>query len=132
MIHRLAPLAASFSALLIVYFVGVVFFFEPVLAADTPRAPLAHPAVGLFLSTFAYIVLFEWVRRQMGSALKAALAIAASQFLLVDFDFVLSGNRGFKAAGASAILLLVGWVAVGVAYNLVALSRSRIQSGLAE
>lgn len=132
MTHRLAPLAAAFLALLIVYFVGVWFFFEPILAADTPGAPLVHPAVGVPLSILSQIVLFEWVRRQMASALKAAFAVAASQFLLVDFDFVLSGKRGLETAGASAALLLVGWAAVVVVYNLVAGSQSRAQSGPGE
>ncbi|MEZ5312727.1 MAG: hypothetical protein R2862_03280 [Thermoanaerobaculia bacterium] len=53
----------------------------------------------------------------MGNAMKAAVAIALAQLLLVDVDFVLSGERGAAAGAASALLLLVSWTATGFVYG---------------
>jgi O-antigen/teichoic acid export membrane protein len=122
--NRLIPLVAAFVALLVVYFVGVVFFFEPILASDRPGAAPVHPAIALVLTTLAFIAFFEWVRRHMGSAVKAAIAVAIPQFLLVNFDYVLTGKRGLATAGASTVLLFAGWAAAALAYRAVA-ERSR-------
>lgn len=117
--RRLLPTVAAFITLVLVYFVGVVFFLDPVLEADAPNETLVHPGVALLIASLAYIAFFEWMRSAMGNATKAALAIAISQFLLVDFDYVLSGKRGIEAAAASAVLLLVAWISVALVYNSV-------------
>jgi O-antigen/teichoic acid export membrane protein len=126
--HRLIPLVAAFLALLVVYFVGVVFFFEPILAADQPGGALVHPAIALLLTTLSFIAFFEWVRRHMRSVVKAAIAVAVPQFLLVNFDYVLTGKRGLATAGASTVLLFTGWAAAALAYRAVA-TRSRPEDG---
>jgi hypothetical protein len=76
------------------------------------------PAAAGFL---AYIVLsvllLDWVTRQIGRPVKAALVIAASQIILVSVDFVLRGERGLATGAASAVLILVTWTAMGAVYG---------------
>ncbi len=45
------------------------------------------------------------------------MIIALSQILLVDVYYVLNGQRTMMVAGASAVVLLVGWVAGGMVYG---------------
>ena len=81
---------------------------------------MAHPAVGLFVYVFLTVMLFDWVARQMGNAYKAAFVVGASQFLLVNVDFVLSGKRGLMTAGASTILIVLTWGSVAFVYSYFA------------
>ena len=111
---------ASVVALLtlaVCYFLGVVFFYEPIAASDAAAGPLVPQPVAFAVSIVLYIGLFVWVADQMGNGLKAALTVALSQFLLVNVDNVLAGKRGIATAGASTLLLLVSWTAVGLVYD---------------
>jgi hypothetical protein len=40
-------------------------------------------------------------------------------FILVDVDFVLTGERGVTTGAASAVLILVTWSLMGVVYGAV-------------
>jgi len=111
------PALVAFLTLSVLYLVGVLFFFGPIAAADAPGDPLVPRVVGFLVSTALYVALFIWVSREMGTPLKAAMVVALSQLLLVDVDYLLSGERGLAAAGASAILLLVSWGATGWVYG---------------
>jgi len=62
---------------------------------------MVHPAVGLLVYVSLSVALFVWVARQLGNPYKAAFVIGASQFVLVNVDFVLRGDRGLMTAGAS-------------------------------
>ena len=59
-------------------------------------------ALGFVVSMVLLVLFFDWVSRQMGHPMKAALTVAISQMLLVDVDYVLSGKRGLAAGAASA------------------------------
>ncbi|MGE0640788.1 MAG: hypothetical protein AB7G12_16405 [Thermoanaerobaculia bacterium] len=115
--RRLLPAVAAFVVLAACFLAGVLFFLRPILDADSPGGPLVPRGAGFFLSILLYILLYVWVEKQMGDAMKAAVAIALAQLLLVDVDFVLSGERGVAAGAASALLLLVSWTATGFVYG---------------
>lgn len=114
---RPIPVLAAFLTLAITYFVGVVFFFAPIAEAEVLGDPLVPQVVAFLVSTVLYIGLFVWTAEQTRSALKAAFIIAASQFLLVNVDYLLSGKRTLAVAAASTVLLAVSWTAVGLVYR---------------
>ena len=75
------------------------FSFGHMFAAEAPnREPLVLPIVGFAISNGLYGLFFSWVAEQMGHPVKAALTVAISQLLLVDVDYVLSGDRGVVGA----------------------------------
>lgn len=78
---------------------------------------LLHPAIGICVYFSLSIALFDWLVRQLGNAYKAAFVIAASQFVLVNVDFVIRGERGLMTAGASTVLMIVTWAAAAIAYK---------------
>jgi hypothetical protein len=114
---------AAFVASCVVTLVGVKFFFGPIAESDAPSGPLLSPAVGFFIYVSISIALFDWVARQLQNAYKAAFIIGASQFILVNIDFVLRGERGLTTAAASTALLVVTWISVAVAYSVFAVSK---------
>lgn len=63
------------------------------------------------------VIFYDWVNQQMNAPIKSAMVVAISQIMLVDVYYVLNGNRGIAAAGASAVVLLVAWGAVGAVYG---------------
>jgi hypothetical protein len=114
--HHKALLAALLSAFLI-NFLGILFFFAPIAKSDTTAAVLVPPAVGFIIYVVLTVALFDWAARHMKSATKAAFVIGASQFILVNVDFVLTGKRGIVTAGASAVVMLVTWAFIAFAYS---------------
>ena len=110
-------ICAAFVTLCVVTLVGVIFFFRPIEQADTAVGPLVHPAIGVIIYLALSVGLFDWVARQLRSAYKAAFIIAASQFILVNIDFVFRGERGPMTAGASTILMMATWAAAAYAYT---------------
>ena len=109
---------AAFIAAGVVNLVGVLFFFNAIVEADPPPGiPIVHTAVGFFVYVILTVALFDWTARQMCNAYKAAFIVAASQFLLVNVDFVLAGKRGLMTGAASTLLLGVTWFCVAFAYS---------------
>jgi hypothetical protein len=119
MTSRFTPALGAFLTLFVLYLVGVLFFYAPIEAADSPGEPLVHGLLGHLITTALFVALFVWVTREMGNPLKAALAVALAQFLLVDVDYVLSGKRGIETAAASAVLLFVSWTITGWVYRKI-------------
>ena len=76
------------------------------------------PAAGFLIYVSISIVLFDWVARQLQDAYKAAFVVGASQFILVNVDFVLRGERGLATAVASTVLLVATWISVAAAYSV--------------
>ena len=114
---------AAFVASCVVTLIGVKFFFGPIAASDAPSGPLLSPAVGFFIYVAISIALFDWIARQLQNAYKAAFVIGASQFILVNIDFVLRGERGLTTAVASTVLLAATWISVAIAYSLFTASK---------
>jgi hypothetical protein len=69
------------------------------------------------LASVVFVLYFDWVNQQVGNPVRSAMIIALSQILLVDVYYVLNGQRTMMVAGASAVVLLVGWVAGGMVYG---------------
>jgi hypothetical protein len=104
-------------ASIVVYLVGVVWFFDPIAKADTTATPLVHPALSLLVYAVLTVALFDWTARQLRHAYKAAFIVAVAQFLLVNVDFVLTGKRGLATAGASTLLMVIAWTCVAFIYR---------------
>jgi hypothetical protein len=119
MTRRVGALAATALVAAIVTFVGVLYFFEPIASAAPPSAAPVPAALGFFVHIMLSVLLLDWVSRQIGRPVRAALIIAASQIILVSVDFVLRGERGIATGAASAVLILVTWTMMGVVYRAV-------------
>lgn len=115
--HRWKAILAAFIATSIVMLAGVLLFFDPIAKMDSTDGPLVPLAVNFFIYMILSIGFFDWVARQIRSVYKAAFIIAASQFLLVNVDFVLAGKRGLMTAGASTLLLILTWGYAAFAYS---------------
>jgi hypothetical protein len=122
--RRMGALAATAVVAVIVTFVGVFYFFEPIATSDSVSAPPVPAAVGFLVYIALSVLLLDWASRQVGRPVQAALIIAASQIILVSVDFVLRGERGIATGAASAVLILVTWIAMGAVYGAV-LSRAQ-------
>mgnify|MGYP003670811889 CR=1 FL=1 len=110
-------LITAFLANAIITLVGVMLFFDPISKKDTISGPLAPPLVGFIIYVALSIWLFDWAARQLGNAYKAGFLIGASQFILVNVDFVFRGERGIMTAAASTVLLVVTWLGVAFVYS---------------
>jgi len=119
MARRIGALVATAVVGAIITFVGVVHFFEPIASADSPSAPPVPAALGFLVYMVLSVLLLDWVSRQIGRPVKAALIIAASQIILVSIDFVLRGERGIATGAASAGLILVTWTSMAAVYQAV-------------
>ena len=60
-------------------------------------------AIGLVL----LVLFFHWMNHAVGNPMKSGIIIAISQLLLVDYLYVLNGNRDITAAAASAVAWLL-------------------------
>jgi O-antigen/teichoic acid export membrane protein len=118
-LRRIGALAATAVVAGIVTFLGVFYFFEPISAADPVSAPPVPASVGFLVYIILSVLLLDWVSRQIGRPIKAALIIAASQIILVSIDFVLRGERGVATGAASAVLILATWTIMGAVYGAV-------------
>jgi hypothetical protein len=98
-------------------FVGVQYIYRPLVLTEPVGQPLVPRALGFALSMALLALFFDWVSRQMRHPVKAAMTVAISQILLVDVDYVLSGERTVAAGAASALVLLVSWGAAGLVYR---------------
>jgi hypothetical protein len=96
---------AAFIAYTSVIILRAIFFYRPIEQADAASETLFHPALAIIDYTVLIIVLYYWVTKQIGNAYKAAFIIAASQFILVNVDFVFRGKRGMLTAAASGVLM---------------------------
>ena len=111
------PLIAAFIGAATINLFGVLYFFKPIADADSSATSLVPPFVGFMLYVAFTIALFDWAARQLQNAYKAAFLVGASQFLLVNVDYVLSGKRGIITGAASTVLMLVTWVVTAHLYS---------------
>ncbi len=114
---RLKPLLGALITAYIVFFVGVTYFFGPLMANDAPAGAMMPGWLSLAIVSVLLVLFFDWVNVSVGNPIRSGLIVAIGQILLVDVYYVLNGTRGIAAAGASAALLIVGWVAVGMVYG---------------
>ncbi|MEO1730350.1 MAG: hypothetical protein AAFR64_06395 [Pseudomonadota bacterium] len=106
-------MAFGLSNLLLVF-----ALFQPY--ADVPPPPEApvHPLIGFGVYVSAMVALFAWVAGRMASPWRAALALGGAQFLLVNVDMVLRGDRAIETALASTAMMIITWAALALAWQL--------------
>jgi hypothetical protein len=114
---RMKPILGAIVTTLVIGYVGVAYFFGPLLASDAPTGPMMPGWASLLVYAIVGVLFFDWVNQQINAPIKTAMVLAISQILLVDFYYVLNGTRGVVAAGASVVVLLVAWGAAGAAYG---------------
>jgi ABC-type maltose transport system permease subunit len=114
--HHKAIIAA-FLAASVINFLGVVYFFAPIAASDHSASAILPQAIAFLIYVALSVALYDWAATQMQSAGKAAFVVGASQFILVNVDYVLTGKRGIITAGASTVLMVATWVFVAFAYS---------------
>lgn len=101
-----------------------VYVYLPVAAANAaPGAALLPLWASLLVTAVIDVVFLDWVNKKINNAMTSALTICISQILLVDVYYVLDGRRSAVAAGASAVTLLVIWVAGGFMYGKLSASK---------
>lgn len=118
---RVGAVVLATLAALAANFFGVVFFFRPIAASDTPSGELLPPVLGLLSYVLLSVAVLDWACRRFGHPIRIALVIAASQIILV-VDLVLRGERGVATGAAGSALILCTWLAMGFVYRK-ALSR---------
>ena len=100
--HKILGLIGAFVTISLVYMTaGFVFFNGSEIFGPSSTGPLVLPVVGFAISNALYVLFYAWVVNQMSSPLKAALTVAISQLLLVNVDYVLSGDRTVAGGVAS-------------------------------
>ncbi len=114
---RVLPLLGIFLVVSVVQFIGVVYLYAPIANTVPAGEPLIPRPLGFALSMALAVMFFDWVNQQMRHPVKAALTIAIAQALLVDVDYVLSGERSVAAGAASAVVLLLSWGLGGLIYR---------------
>ena len=129
MSERIKPIVGAVAVGFLFNLAGITYFFGPILANDAPTGAMVPGWLSLLITSVLLILFYDWVAQAVGRPVQAAVIVAVSQILLVDVYYVLNGARGVAAAAASAVLLLVGWVLIGLVYG--ALSRDRESTGTA-
>lgn len=116
MSSRVQAMVGTAITAFIIFWLGVRFVFGPVVANDQPGTALPS-WLALAIASIIFVFLLDWAATAVGNAVKAALIISLSQIVLVDIYYPLNGTRGWAAAAASIVVLLVGWFIVGTVYG---------------
>lgn len=117
MSERMKPILGALVTSYIIFYLGVTYFFGPIMANDAPAGPMMPDWASLAVESVLLVLFFDWVNVSVGNPVRSGLIVALSQILLVDVYYVLNGTRGIAAAGASAALLIVGWTVIGIVYG---------------
>jgi hypothetical protein len=117
MSDRMKPILGALVAAYAINFAGVTYFFGPIAANDAPAGAMVPGWLSLAIVSVLLILFYDWANQAVGSPVQTAMIVAIFQILLVDVYYVLNGSRGIAAAGASAVLLLVGWGVIGMVYG---------------
>lgn len=118
-----AGLAVYGSSMLIL----VLAAFRPVADLVPPSEPPVQPLVAFATYVGLAVLLFEWTARRMRSPWAAAFALGAGQFILVNVDMFLRGDRAAITAAASTLVIAVTWASLALVYTMV--DRSTLQNG---
>lgn len=110
-----AELAVYGSSMLIL----VLAVFRPVTDLVPPSEPPVQPLVAFAIYVVLAVLLFEWTARRMSNPWAAAFALGAGQFILVNVDMVLRGDRAVVTAAASTLVLVVTWASLAMVYTIV-------------
>ena len=117
MSERMKPILGGMVTGIIVNYLGVYYFYGPI-AESAGRGTMALPrGVALVIASVFFVLFFDWANQQIRNPVRTGLIVAISQILLVDVYYYLSGQRPMSQAAASAVVLLVSWIAVGMVYG---------------
>tara|TARA_Y100001934_G_scaffold179319_1_gene212110 strand:+ start:167 stop:544 length:378 start_codon:yes stop_codon:yes gene_type:complete len=108
---------AAFVTTCVVNLVGIYFIFQPVAQADDAAMLSLPPIIGFLIYIVLCTALLHWATQHLRSAYKAAFIIGTSQFILVNVDYVLIGQRGIMTAAASTLVLATTWFLAACAYT---------------
>lgn len=115
-LFRVVAGLAVYGALMLVLVLAV---FRPVAEVVPPSEPPVHPLIAYAIYVALAVLLFEWTARRMSNPWRAALALGAGQFILVNVDMVLRGDRAFITAAASTLVLAATWASLALVYTVV-------------
>ena len=125
-LFRVVAGLAVYGSLMLILVLAV---FRPAAEAAPPSEPPVQPLVAFAIYVVLAVLLFEWTARRMSNPWAAAFALGAGQFILVNVDMVLRGDRAVITAAASALVLAVTWASLALVYTM---ADRRIPRGGAE
>ncbi|MEO1047766.1 MAG: hypothetical protein AAFW59_05500 [Pseudomonadota bacterium] len=96
----------------------VFALFQRYADIPPPAAAPVHPLIGFTVYVTAMVALFAWVTPRIGGPWRAAFALGGAQFLLVNVDMVLRGDRAVETALASTTMMIVTWAALALAWQV--------------
>ena len=118
--HRsLSRVVAGLVVYGVVMLVLVLAVFRPVAGAVPPSEPPVQPLIAFAIYVVLAVLLYEWTVRRMSNPWRAAFALGAGQFILVNVDMVLRGDRAFITAAASTLVLVITWASLALVYTVV-------------
>ncbi len=85
----------------------VLIFFKSIAEGDTPGQPWPT-ALAILVYVAASAVLHDWLSRNAVGSYKAAVALGGAQGILI-IDLLARGERGFVAAMAGLVMLVITW-----------------------
>ena len=117
MASRTKALFVGFFAFGITNLILVMTLYRPVQGLPPPAVAPFHPLVGFTVYIGLAVWLFDWTARRIGNAWDAALALGGAQFLLVNVDMVLRGDRNYWTAAISTLVMVVTWTTLAAAWH---------------
>lgn len=110
-------LLAGFAAFGITNLVLVMTLYRPVSQLEGSGEAFLHPIFGFTVYVGLMVWLFDWTARKIGNGWHAAIALGGAQFLLVNVDTPLRGDRAFETAAMSTVVMIVSWTALAFAWQ---------------
>ena len=110
-------LIAGFAAFGIANLVLVMTLYRPVSQLEGSGEAFLHPIFGFTVYVGLMVWLFDWAARKIGYGWHAAAALGGAQFLLVNVDMTLRGDRALETAGMSTVVLVVSWAALALVWQ---------------
>ena len=110
-------LAAGWIAFGVTNLALVLVLFGPVSDLPPPAEPPVHPIIGFGIYITLMVGLFAWLAQKLGSPWQSAAALGGAQFLLVNVDMVLRGDRALETAAASTLMMLLTWTSLAAAWR---------------
>lgn len=95
----------------------VITVFGPVADLPVPAGPPVHPAIAFAVYITLAVGLFAWTAARIGNPWHAAAILGGSQFILVNVDMVLRGDRAIETALASTVMMIVTWGALALVWR---------------
>jgi hypothetical protein len=117
MSERMKPIIGALVTAIIINYLGVYYFYGPIAESAGPGTMELPRGVALVIASIFFVLFFDWANQQIKNPVKTGLIVAISQILLVDVYYYFSGQRPLMQAAASAVVLLVSWIAVGMVYG---------------